>query len=363
MTALARNQVNTISKLNWYITVNGVLTDVFEIGFQIWDISAGSPGTQVFPALSGDWEQIEASAGHFGVGSYYAYDTTELDGWQVPLAEPLGTHQIKWRWKINASASFQQGTEEWEVLPESVGATDDTYCTLDDIRALGITELMADDDTVLATIDLAQQIIDRLTRQWFTPKTLQFKFDGTDSDAIHLAVPIIELEWLKINDSPNNLEPGYYRVYNQRTYPDDRRNPRIKLIGFRRDADIFTAPMMSSQFKFRKGRQNNEMRGTFGFVEANGQTPMLIKESCKRVVVERLSNPAYGTSLIPPPAPPPGVVAEEETDGHRLRYAVANLATRKSGVNGVVGDYFVQDALRLYRGPIGIATPAHWTYG
>ena len=43
MPALARGQENTPSIINWFITVNNVLTDAYEVGYQIWDITGGLP--------------------------------------------------------------------------------------------------------------------------------------------------------------------------------------------------------------------------------------------------------------------------------------------------------------------------------
>ena len=46
MPTLARGQENTPSILNWFISINGVLTDAYEVGYQIYDITGGLPGTQ-----------------------------------------------------------------------------------------------------------------------------------------------------------------------------------------------------------------------------------------------------------------------------------------------------------------------------
>lgn len=364
MVSLARNQANASDKLNWFITVADALTDAFEIGFRILDIHNGLPGVQVFPVAAGTYHDVTATAGHFGVGSYYAYDSAAVSGWVVPLAENLGTHEIEWRWKISALASYQYGTEDFEVVTASTGDTISTYCTLQDIRNLGVP-LSVSNEKILAAIALSQQLIDRVTRQWFVPKTLQFRFDGTDSDAIHFGVPIISVEWLKTNDSIVNMDTGAYRVYNSLTnYPDDRHNPRIKLINAAgSDQDIYTAPIVSGWLRFRKGRMNQEIRGQFGYVEADLSTPLPIKEACIRMTLERLGSPAYGTPPIILPAPvASGAIVEEWTDGHRLRYSDVTIKPTIQAIRGISKDQFVIDVLRMYKGPIGIATPAHWTY-
>lgn len=366
--ALARGEENTTTKLNWFITVNGVLTDAFEVGFAVFDKTGGAPGTQIFPAGVGTFEPVETGPGHFGTGQYYAYDNGNAQGWTPSLGEPLGTHCIKWRWKLTAASAFQQGEEEFEVIVESAGSPDETYCTVAELRALGVPDETATppgptDAQLLEKIKLAQQLFERATRNWFVPRTLQFKFDGTDSDTIHFGIPIIDVEWLKLNRDPTNLDPGNYAVYNARSYPDDRRNPRLKLIRTEEIRDIYTAPLTFGQLKFRKGRQNQEIRGTFGFVEDDMSTPLPVKEAVCRMTIERLSQPAFGTSIISPPSVSGGgSIVEEWTDGHKLKYAVATPIARKSGLQGFTTDPFAQDVIRAFRAPLGIATPAHWSY-
>lgn len=238
------------------------------------------------------------------------------------------------------------------------------YITVDDIRAAGLSATKADDAAVTAAIAMWQQFLERATRQWFEPRTLTIKFDGTDSDTIHFGVPIITITSLKVNNSGAALDPSQYKVYSAAGYPDDRRNPRIKLIGDGDGADIFTAPMQFGKFKFRKGRQNQEIIGSFGFVEADGSTPLLIKRALSKLVIEKLQLPLYQDPDCATALPPmlAGALKEEWTDGHRMVYATATPEARKPGLNGITADQEIQDIIRMYRAPIGIATPANPSY-
>jgi hypothetical protein len=335
MPAISRGQENTADNINWFIRVNGVLTNAYEVGFRILDVTTGYPGTQIFPATPGDFEDVTNAPGNFNVGSYYAYDNGNAQGWTPELAANVGTHAIEWRWKISAAAPYQLGTEEFEVLVQSAGTTYDTYCTVQDIRDLGITAAMADDTKVLNNIRLAQSFIDRACRQWFVPKILTIKFDGTDIS---------------------------------RTYPDDRRNPRIKLVGPNEYRDIFVAPVTwGIRLIFRKGRQNQEVKGTFGFVEEDGSTPDLIKHATCKLAIEKLSKPLFvppGTTN-PVPAPPPvlGPLIEEVTDDHKRKYGQPGgpVGKQPAGLTGITDDQEILDIIKLYKAPIGIATPASWT--
>ena len=241
-----------------------------------------------------------------------------------------------------------------------------TYIVLNDVRAAGITEEMAADDDVNAAITLWQAALERACRQWFEPRTATFRFDGTDSDTIHFGVPIISVEYLKINNNTDALDPALYKVYSLVNNPvgDDRSNPCIKLVGANDDMDIFTAPIVvgGRSLKFRKGRQNHEVKGSFGYVEADEATPELIKRALLKLVIEKLTHPVFG-SFGGTVEPLVGQILEEETDGHRIKYAVAPPAPAKPGLAGLTQDPEVLQIIKLYRAPIGVATPANPSYG
>lgn len=367
MPALARGQENTKSILNWFITVNGVLTDAYEIGFQIFDITDGLPGTQIFPTTLGDWEDVTSAPGNFSSGSYYAYDNAAGNGYTPLLTAAIGTHRIYWRWKISAGAPYQQDAEDFEVLVQSAGSTVDTYITIQDVRDAGLTDTtLYPDDSVLASIELWQAILERACRQWFVPKTLVLSVDGTDSDTIHFGVPIIEIDYIKINNSATELDAGLYRVYKGTTYPDDRRNPRIKLVSSHEFRDIFTAPLQNGDSRFRKGRQNQEIKGMFGFVESDMSVPRPIQRALLKLVIEKITKPVYVDPGSTPAQPPPiiGSVLEEVTDGHKKKYgkAGAEVSKRSPFMTGITDDQEIIEIIKMYRAPIGCATPAHPSY-
>lgn len=368
MAAISRGQENTSDLINWFIRVNGVLTDTYTLEYRIIDVTAGYPGTQIFPVAVGTWEDVTNAPGNFNVGSYYAYDNGAGNGWTPELAANVGTHCIEWRWRISASAPLQLGNEEFEVLVQSAGSSVDTYCSVQDIRDLGITVAMANDTKVLNNIRLAQAFIERACRQWFVPKILTLNFDGTDSDAIHMGIPIISIDYLKLNNSDDALSTDLYRAYTARTYPDDRRNPRIKLIGPTEYRDIFVAPVTwGIRLIFRKGRQNQIVKGTFGFIEEDGSTPELISHATCKLTVQKLSEPLFvAPGTVPSvPAPPPilGPLIEEVTDDHKRKYGQPGgpISKQPAGLTGFTNDQEILDIIKLYKAPIGIATPNNWT--
>lgn len=369
MPALVRGTPGTTVDLNWFTAIAGVKNDVFQIEYRIRDITGGLPGTQIFPVAG--FQDATVAPARFGVGSYYAYNPLTSLGWGPSPDANIGTHRIDWQWKAESDSVIQGGSEDFEVLSEEAAPPPSTYyITVQDIRDEGITETMAGDSTVLTKIMIAQAFIDRACRQWFEPRALTISFDGTDSDTIHLGVPIISVDYVRLNNSETDLEDHLFKVYSARSYPDDRRNPRIKLVRSDDVHNIFARPIMhGSHLKFRKGRQNQEVKGTFGFIEEDGSTPALIQRAMTKYTINLLQNPLFhdqstGSPSVPPPPPIVGPLLEEETDDHRQKYGQAggSVAPRRPGLTGITDDQEILDIIKLYRAPIGLATPAHWSH-
>lgn len=238
------------------------------------------------------------------------------------------------------------------------------YCTVEQVRAVGMPTPPTDAD-VQAAIDLGAAYTERACRQWFYPKPCVFYMDGTDSDALNFSVPIITVQSLRLNSSSEILDPMFYRAYNQ---PEDRDNPRIKLMDNRfGDMDIFVAPLNIGRMMFRKGRQNQIVQGIFGYTEPDGSVPLPIQRAVLLLALEKLSNPVYVNPAAPPPPLPPvlGNIQEEGTDGHYIKYVLAGGNTKTVRVSAFAGwtnNPEVLQTWKAYRSPISMAVPANASY-
>jgi len=368
MPALTRGEVSDCSspKLDVFMRDGtGVPVNVAELSFQIFE-KVTTPGTpiQVFPAAAGTRQVVNLNACPAGdrvnTGRYVAV-------WTAPLNAVIGTWEVRWFTRLTAGSPEQTFAEEFEVLSSATLGAGDTYISVSDVRASGLNQNPPDDGTIQSAICLWQQVLERVTRQWFRPIATSFYLDGTDSDALHLPVPIISVDELRINDDNTALDPGRYRVYNSIILPDDRKNPRIKLVdSFGYQRDIYTAPDRTRRSRFHKGRQNQFISGVFGYVEADGSTPEMIRRALLKLVIKALATPLVpgtGTGLIPPPLTS-GVVSEEWTDGHKIKYQISGgeLKPRAPGLSGLIDDPEVQMIVKLYKSPIGMATPANPTW-
>lgn len=226
------------------------------------------------------------------------------------------------------------------------------YATLAEVRAAGIAEATADDATVIAAIIQWSQFIDRACRQWFEPRYLDGKIDGNGTRVLWLMAPIIGVDELYMNgDFDNAVNSDAYEVYNNlgSGLKDDRRNPKIAISDQYTSTDLYRRLAHGSDLTFADGRKNQQIKGTFGYVEQDGSTPGLIRRAVLKMVVKQLG---AASPLSPPPAPA-GPVIGETTDGHTIRYA-SMVGGRKIGTAGITGDSEVEGIIQLYRAPRAI---------
>jgi hypothetical protein len=358
MPRIARGEENTTSKINWFTRVLGVLADMHLMEFQIWRIEEGLPGAggvQVFP-LAG-WEDVSAAPGKFGVGEYFAYDNANARGWTPDLGAAIGTYRILWRWKQYDSSTYQEGAEDFELVVEVSAGPGETYIEVDDVRAEGLTNPPYTDAQIEASILTWQEFLDRACRQWFLPKELEFEFDGDGSYDAHFGVPIVSIEYLRINRSTSDLDPSLYKVYN------DKKNPKIGLVQPAQLRDIHQAPYTYGETRFLKGYKNQAVKGVFGCVMPDGTPPKLIQRALLKLVIEKLTRPIYGPGSGDESSMTfAGVVIEERTDGHSIKYGTPTFQDRRVGLSGITQDLEILDIIRLYKAPLGFAATSYWSY-
>lgn len=241
-------------------------------------------------------------------------------------------------------------------LSEAIQGDQDTrYVTIDDIRAEGIYVSQASDDQVLFLIDTWQRVIENITRQFFVAKEMTWDLDGNGSTLLQLPVPIVSVSALYINNNfTTEVDSTSYRVYNGRgdSGPDDRKNPRIRLVTGEESIFSGTGSVRRHGQVFEIGEQNIRVEGTFGYLEADGSTPAPIQYALRKLVSVSAARGPLGSAG----AQAAGPVVEEETDRHRLEYSDAQNATKMWSVSGT-GDAEIDAILAMYKGPMVVRAP------
>jgi hypothetical protein len=228
------------------------------------------------------------------------------------------------------------------------------YTTVAAVRALGVTEEMADDNAVEIAISDASNRIDVATGSWFEEREMTLRLDGSGGASLSLPIPIVEITTAFINgakewDEEADLDDFVVRNNLGRGLPDDRRNPRIT--------------HKSRFFVFHRGEQNQVLIGTFGYVEHDGSTPLLIQQATARLAAIIILNPTTAASLQTGSQTQQGWIqgplSKETTDGHSIEYgAEGGGLTKTTGLAlGLVStDPFIQTVLRRYTRPMTIAS-------
>jgi hypothetical protein len=236
------------------------------------------------------------------------------------------------------------------------GSEDPLYIDVDDLRAEGLTIVAgsADEARALERIRMWQQFIENETGLFFIPRQLTLELDGTGTNLLQLAIPIISVSALYVNDDFDNaLGTAYYVAYTGRGGEDgrdDRRNPRIKLVTEETSIFAGVGPLARTNAVFEVGEKNQRVEGSFGFVEPGGCTPAPIRYALTKLVVRsypKLGLSAGGTT-------PGGPMIEEETDRHRRKWADPFVGAK---VWTVTGDLEVDRILAKYRRPMIVKGP------
>lgn len=345
MPALARGQASDCTNpvLDLFTQVGGVLTDVAVLEYQIFDVSDAAKQlnpVQVYPETAGERAVVNVielcptgdklSTGHF------------VARWTPPLDEPIGTHELRWFFKLTATSPEQTFKEELEVLPEVVAQAFRGYCFVSDLRAEGVPESQASDDRLISLIDLASRYIDAITGRFFEAREMTVDLEGRGAPVLLLGVPIIALSRLMLvgETGEGEIEPGDFRVYNRHlaqklASPDDRENPKVALLGGR---------------VFPDGYQNVRLEGVFGYTEHDGspcgKTPRLIREVCKKLVIREL--PLLGDAAKRDDAQRRWRLISEKTRDQS--YTLANVAS----TGAMTGDTEIDTVLAMFTRPVEV---------
>lgn len=349
--ALAQGQASDCGSpvLDLYTTVDGERTDAAVVEYVIYELVTNPlMPAQVFPPAGRASVVVDQfcddGGGRLGLGHYLA-------DWSVPLDEPIGAHAIGWWFKLDPLGDEFTFVESFDVV-SFVGSSDDTlYTTIAEMRARGVTTTLADDETLLTSIELNSRMIDEYTGRWFYPRETTMRLDGRGTITLHLDIPIIDVTRVAVDywaddEDPTDIALTDIEVYNRHvrlgmTKPDDRTCPKI-VLRLTSDTERRVLPGWGAGV-FPKGQQNVLIEGVFGYTEPDGSVPLLIREACRRMVKKDLVAMASGGS-----GGASGPVKREKTREQEIEYADPN----KSAMQGVfTGDPAIDMILVRYRRP------------
>lgn len=274
-----------------YQTSKGVLTDVFSASFQI----LSENGVQLFPVTPGTKQTINVAAAgpsRLGVGRYAALWTP--DG----SLDTGDKYFVRWFYVVSSGGAEQTFDQEFELVEQPYKGGDH-LCSLYDLKDEGITITSA--SKAQQWIARASRYIEHYTGRRFAPKHKTIEIDGRGGFALMLNEPIVALEKVVMNQtsvfslSSESVDLSNVKVANRHltqalTNPDDRNNPKLEYV---RGLDIGNTHLFPGQGQWDRGTRNVQVIGIFGYTEPDGsfvgQTPDLIREACKMLVIKNMT--------------------------------------------------------------------------
>lgn len=200
-------------------------------------------------------------------------------------------------------------------------------------------------------IQVAMDLIDEGTGQFFNKREGSFPLKGRNTPLMHFPVPIIEITELKINSTDTVLVEGEdndYVVFNSRRSPgDDRKNPKIELNLGNGGGSIYTGSITSRRFL---QKALTHFTGSFGYLEPDGSTPLLIQRATALLVMKDINEP-IGSSLSATSGT--GPLKRLKVDLHEKEFFEASN-NKESVKSTASGDAEVDRIIALYRTPIRV---------
>jgi hypothetical protein len=195
-----------------------------------------------------------------------------------------------------------------------------SYCTIEDLRAEGISEEDYSDEELERLISLSSEFIDRVTGQWFELREKSIRLDGRGGKNLVLPVFLSALDYVKIGLE----EIDDYVLYNRM---EDRTYPKI----FRCSG-------------WPKGRLNIEVFGKWGYVEEDSSTPSAIKRVSMKLAMHNF--PALSDADAQEEKNLRGLLVSETTDGHS--YTLSDEAVSNLSLGAITGDTEIDQILKQY---------------
>jgi hypothetical protein len=322
---------HSYDELALYVQQDGKLVDAYKVEYEIYDDSAGLPGTAIAP---GDTRQDVTVEGNYATGCYGVYDHNTALPW-VPNAE-ITNGRIVWYYQLVEDGEEYIAERRFEVLPPAVARHPAfNLFTAQDLIDMSLamgTELEQAMAFNIAT--LWTERIERYCRQSFHPMRETRRLKWRPGAYLFLPTVLYGLEsFTPYEDSalPNET----LLVYG---WPYDRQNPRIEMEpGERPDFGLIQYVPVS-------------ILGVWGYFNPDTyEAPADLTQTALITIAE------YATEHLGAGAPIPGMgpLKREKTDGHEVEYAVISVAMR-SGMIALLRSPELRDQLDLHRAPIAL---------
>lgn len=196
-------------------------------------------------------------------------------------------------WPSRQRGRWTPGRSEGEV-----------YAAVADLRAEGVTVSAASDARLALLVDEATALIDRVTGQFFEPRTRTVRVDGRGGPTVELPVPPLRLARVQVEyegcAGGPTLAPFPFAPGAAFDLPLDTSTMAVRgaPVGPGFDGGRIT---LRHGLRFPRGHANVVVDGVWGFTEDDGtpegRTPLAIRRACMLLVLRSLAPLADDASV------------------------------------------------------------------
>ena len=311
--------------LQLFTRQNEHLVDMYSGTYTIHSLVGASPTVVVAPTA------INTVADKLGTGRY-AIATG------ATAALSVGTHRVTCTFKMAAGGADHIQVIYFEMLDAADWVSTGQYLgyittkALVDGAQLGTTTRAV----MHKHINRESRNIERILGRCFEPRYQVLKLSGNGKETLFLHEAIIAVEKLEsaYKDSSQNdilveFDASSYKVYNRHLDgfldTDDRRNPKIELVGTLAYEGSEVPP--ASTYSWPHGEQNLWVTGVFGYTDPTvdsdvsgvsiGETPDDLGTVIQALIYRRLQDPTLSSLGIHSP----GALVEVATRDQRAKFA------------------------------------------
>lgn len=328
-TALPKDRQHRYDELALYVRSGGILTDAYKVEYEIYDTSAGLPGTPIDPGATK--QDVTDTDGHFATGCYGVHDIGADAPW-TPDAE-LSKGRVVWYYQLVEGGEEYIVERRFEVLAQSVT----TRPAFNMFTAADLIEYAALHDATLTVgqafkiASLWRERIEGYCRRKFSPQRATHRFEWRVN--AHLFLPM------------NLFALGSFTPFDDTAIPTDellvyeggptgrKKNPRIEML-----------PGVKPAFGLVTVRPV-DVYGVWGYFEPDTMEPPADLVETSLMTVGEFAGDYMGSETSVSGI---GPLKREKTDGHEVEYAVVSTEV-KSGLLALLRSPALRDQLDMHK--------------
>lgn len=221
-----------------------------------------------------------------------------------------------------------------------------------------------DPEEIQGWLDFATTLIDNYTGQWFEPRDIDEKLDGTGSPLLQLPINFIKLDTLEIYRVSGSYSSIFDTTQGKQVLDKAFTSDEYNLKSGKGLKDWRYLPSICLNLGiFPRGCDNVHLVGSAGFVENDGSTPAQINWAACQIAfycflkeqeAQDANNPNGGGQWGVGPK------IREFTDGHEIEWSDAHVVAQNPdelliGLFG--GNAKLRQVLEFYRRPLTVTCP------